>query len=358
MPRKKFKVTSKHVAERAGVSQTTVSFVLNRVENTNISEETRQRVFQAAEELKYVPDMTARALARGRNNNIGLVISQPHPQIFIDEYIPNILTGINQVTQLQGFRIIVEVIENNAAFANLVRSQEVAGLVLNLRDPSDDELQSIADYSREGVPIVSMEDWLPELNSVTVDVQAGVRQGVSHLIDLGHQRIACISYAPVGPGHRHEDKRLNAYWRTLEDAGLQPDSNLIQYGAYDPETGYAAMQTLLDLKPLPTAVFAMNDVMAFGAMAAIRDRGLTVPQDIAVVGYDGIRLAAFANPPLTTIQAPDIERGRRAAEMLIDLMNGKKPLKPQVKLSTRLIIRDSCGAQRKRYDMLAHSYEK
>ncbi len=355
MPHKKFKVTSKQVAERAGVSQTTVSFVLNKVENTNISEETRQRVFQAAEELNYVPDMTARALARGRSNNIALVISQPHPQIFIDEYMPNVLTGLNQITQPQGFRIIVEVIKHNAAFADLIRSKEVAGLILNLRDPADDELQAIVDYSHEGVPIVSMEDWLPELHSVTVDVRAGVRQGVGHLIGLGHQRIGCISYAPAGPGHRHEEKRINAYQQTLIEAGIQPEQNLIQYGAYDPETGYAAMQTLLDLKPVPTAVFAMNDVMAFGAMAAIRDRGLTVPENIAIVGYDGIRLAAFANPPLTTVQAPDIERGRRAGEMLIDLMNGKKPVKSQVKLSTQLIIRDSCGARRKRYDMVVHS---
>jgi LacI family transcriptional regulator len=356
MKKKSTKVTSKQVAERAGVSQTTVSFVLNRANNSSISEDTRQRVLQAARELNYVPDMTARALARGRSNNIALVISQPHPQIFIDEYIPNLLTGLNQIIQPQGFRIIVEVIENNAAFADLILSKEVAGLVLNLRDPSDEELQSMVDFTHEGVPIVSTEDWHPEIHTVTVDVRAGVRQGVSHLIGLGHRRIACISYAPSGPGHRHEEKRIDAYRQTLLDAGIQPEHDWLQHGAYDPETGYAAMQILLDLKPPPSALFAMNDVMAFGAMAAIRNRGLSVPDGVAVVGYDGIRLAAFANPPLTTVQAPDIERGRRAGEMLIELMSGKKPRESQVKLATQLIVRESCGA--KRYDTPAPSFER
>src|SRR5262245_47036129 len=113
MTPKRQRVTSKQVAQQAGVSQTTVSFVLNGVENSSISPETRQRVLKAAKELNYVPDMAARALARGRSNNIALVLGQPHQQIFIDEFIPKILTGLRQVTQQHGFRILVELIEDD-----------------------------------------------------------------------------------------------------------------------------------------------------------------------------------------------------------------------------------------------------
>src|SRR5688572_26384611 len=108
MTKSQRKITSKQVAERAGVSQTTVSFVLNRVEKSNISEETRRRVLEAARELRYVPDTAAQALARGRSNNIALVLTRPHRQVFIDEYIPSILTGLSEVTQKHGFRVMVE----------------------------------------------------------------------------------------------------------------------------------------------------------------------------------------------------------------------------------------------------------
>src|SRR5689334_4820270 len=134
MKTKPRKATSKLVAELAGVSQTTVSFVLNNVEGANISEETRQRVFQAARELNYVPDVMARSLARGRSHNIALVLAQPHRQVFIDEYIPSIMTGINQVTQQHGFRILVEMVDSERPFdvyANLLQSKEAAGIIVN-----------------------------------------------------------------------------------------------------------------------------------------------------------------------------------------------------------------------------------
>jgi LacI family transcriptional regulator len=344
MVKKRRKVTSKQVAERAGVSQTTVSFVLNRAKHSNISEETRQRVLQAAEELNYVPDMTARALARGRNNNIALVMTRPHRQIFLDEYIPNVLTGLNQVMQQHDFRIMVEVIKDGvhapSHISSLIQGREVAGVIL--REPIYGDVQQMLDYATMGVPIISLDDWNSGINTVVVDHLDGVRRAVQHLINLGHRRIACISYAPFGDPHA--TWRLTSYHDTLIQAGIQPDRRLLRYGEFDPETGYAAMQALLDLDTPPTAVFGLNDVMAFGAMAAIRERGLRVPEDIAVVGYDGIRLAAFSNPPLTTIQAPDIERGRLAGEMLIDMINGKLLQESFVKLPTHLVVRESCGA--------------
>jgi DNA-binding LacI/PurR family transcriptional regulator len=342
------KVTSKQVAERAGVSQTTVSFVLNNVANPSVSEETRRRVLEAVQELQFVPDMAARALARGYCNNIALIISRPHRQVFIDEYIPHILTGLSGVTRANGFRVIVEHIQNNAtpdAYTTLIRGKEVAGMILSLRKPSETELQTVAALIEEGFPMVSLDDWHPQIYSATVDALGGVQKAVNHLIGLGHKRIACLSFAPRS--NTEVERRLNTYRHTLAQAGIKPDESLISCGSFDPETGYEAMQPLLNLDPPPTALFAMNDVMAFGAMAAIRERGLRVPEDIAVVGYDDIRLAAFANPALTTVHAPDDERGRRAGEMLMQLITGKNVRKKHIQLDTQLIVRDSCGAATK-----------
>lgn len=341
----KRKVTSKQVAERAGVSQTTVSFVLNQAENTNISPETKQRVLQAARDLNYVPDVAARALARGRSNNIALVLSQSHQQVFIDEYIPKVITGLNQVTQQYGYRILVEMVDYDKrqnAYDNLVRGKEVAGIIVNFNNPPQGELDSLVNYSAD-FPIVSLGDFHPDLYTVTVDKYIGVRLMAQHLMSLGHRRIACISYGPQGD--RHSGTRLEIFKEMLENAGVPFHPELVAYGAYDPETGYEAMQKLLKISPLPTAVWGMNDVMAFGAITAIYEHGLRVPEDIAVAGFDDIRMARFCTPPLTTVYEPDVDHGRLAGELLMNLINGKPPEQKWTILETQLVVRESCGAK-------------
>lgn len=344
MPKRR--VTSRQVAKKAGVSQTTVSFVLNNVESANISQDTRERVLQAMRDLNYVPDVAARSLAKGHTMNVGLVLVQPHNQVFIDEYIPNILTGLSQVTRQYGYRILVELIEDGSdpnAFGDLIQSKAVGGMIVNHSFPTPDVLQRLLTYAEDGFPIVALDNWHPDIASVKVDKFAGVRKVVQHLVDLGHQRIACISYAPKGHD-RHVQTREDIYREVLAENGLTCDENLLRYGAYDPETGYLAMQSLLnEVQPLPTALYAMNDMMAFGAMTAIQERGLRIPDDIAVTGFDDVRLARFATPALTTIYEPDIEHGRRAGELLFALINKEPPAHKHVVLDTELIIRDSCG---------------
>lgn len=340
------KVTSKHVAERAGVSQTTVSFVLNKVEGMSISAETRQRVLEAARELNYTPDSSARSLARGRSNNIALVVAQPHRQVFIDEYIPKVLTGIREATQKSGFRILVEAVPNDqlgSAYQHLLQSKEAAGVILQLGSVSEAEIDRLEDCTMRGMPIVSLKNLGPAIHSVETDKLAGVGVIVQHLIDLGHQHIACIPYAPHETDH-HVAGRLRVYKERLHMAGLVYDDSMVVHGAYDPDTGYRAMQMLLQQAPRLTAVFAMNDIMAFGALRALQEHGLRVPEDVALVGFDDIRLSEYSSPPLTTMNEPDVEHGRMAAEMLLTLIRGGIPQERQVKLQTRLVVRKSCGA--------------
>ncbi len=350
MPRKSPRITSKQVAERAGVSQTTVSFVLNQVENSNISEETRKRVLDAARELDFVPDVRAQALARGRSNNIALILTNPHRQVFVDEYVPTILTGLTEVTQQHGFRILVELVSNTSnadAYRNLIQGKEVAGMIVNLNAKMTDDIEQILGYARDRVPIVTLDAVHPDVCSVMVDKVGGTRTIVQHLVKLGHRRIACITYGPLEDVH--PAARLRVYRTVLEEAGIAYDENLVRVGAFDPETGYGAMKSLLATEHI-TALYAMNDVMAFGAMAAIREAGLRVPEDIAVVGFDDIRLARFSTPALTTMHEPNVEHGRRAGEMLIDLINGVTPREKHALLATRMIIRQSCGAHLRRVD--------
>lgn len=345
MPRKQAKITSKHVAERAGVSQTTVSFVLNQVENSNISSETRQRVLDAVRELDYVPDMTARALARGRSSNIALILVNPHRQVFIDEYFPAILTGLTDVMQQNGYRILVQLLSDTAhidVYTQLIRGKEVAGAIINLTPQMQDDIDLVLPFVRDRFPLVTLEAAHPEIPSVSVEKLEGTREIVRHLVRLGHRRIACIAYGLTE--HTHAGERLKVFRSVLSEAGIPFDEALYRVGDHDPDTGYQAMKSLLETERF-TALYAMNDVMAFGALAAIQEAGLRVPEDIAVVGFDDIRLARYANPALTTVHEPNIEHGRRAGELLIDLINGVDPPEKHISLATRLVVRRSCGAQ-------------
>jgi DNA-binding LacI/PurR family transcriptional regulator len=342
--KKKPRVTTKHIAELVGVSPTTVSFVLNGVDGANISAETSARVLQAARELNYVPDTAARSLARGYSNTIAFLLAQPHEQVFQDEYIPKLLTGISEVTRRHGFRIIVELAENedlSRVYTKLLASKEAAGIIINFNNVTEAEVEQVRSAA-EHSPIVSTFNVHPDVYSVEVDKLDGVRQMMRHLLALGHTRIGCISYAPR-PISDHANQRVRIVQDMQAEAGFPMDERLLTYGAFDPQTGYEAAQPLLDLDPLPTVIFGLNDLMAIGAIRAIQERGLRIPQDIAVVGFDDIRIANFTSPPLTTMHEPDIDHGRIAAESLFALMRGKIPPVKHVNLQTTLIIRESCG---------------
>lgn len=338
------KPTARQVAERAGVSQTTVSFVLNNVIGSSISEATRERVLRSARELGYVPTAAARTLASGRSSNLALVLVQPHAQVFADPYIPNIITGLRRAVQQEGFRILVEIVDDLShldTIESLLRSGEAAGVLVSGLGAGQETM--LISLLNEGYPLVALDHltMADDIPTVTIDHLEGVRRVVSHIVELGHQKIACIAYAPDSP---HIQQRIGAYCEVLETAGIAQDSHLIRYGAFEPESGYEAMQSLLSLSP--TAVYGMNDMMALGAMAAIREAGLRIPEDIAVVGYDDMRFSRFTAPPLTTVHAPEKELGEKAGKLLLDLILERSVQERQLYLESTLVIRESCGSKR------------
>lgn len=338
------RTTARDVAELAGVSRTTVSFVLNNVPGMRIPDETRQRVQQAARQLNYHPDATARRMASRRTNVIGFVLRQSPEQVFADHFLPQVLDGFSQAASSQGYHVLFEPIppeDKAGAYARLIRERHVDGIVLS--GPRFDD-QALLQIHAEGAPVVLLGQ-LPGTRIPFVDVNnaGGARVAATHLISLGHRRIAFVTNAPLD--YTASADRLAGYRQALAEAGLPYDESLVRFGNFTPQSGLAAMEELLGLASRPTAVFIASDTVALGALHAIRQHNLRVPGDFAVVGFDDISLAAFVDPPLTTIRLPATGEGWGAAELLIRLIEGEDPIRnPQVILDTELIVRESCGA--------------
>jgi LacI family transcriptional regulator len=335
-------VTSADVARLAGVSRTTVSFVLNNVPNVNISEETRQRVLEAARQLNYHPIAAARSLALRRTQTLGLILCQTLDRISQDAFLPEVIRGINAVTSEHSYRVLVESVEDVTrpdAYIGLVHQAHIDGIILSGPRSDDSQLPYLRD---EGFPVVLMGQ-LPGagLPFVDVDNVRAARMAVAHLVGLGHQRIACITNAPLE--YTAATDRLKGYWIALEAAGLPFDPLLVRYGDFKERSGFEAMQSLLARPQRPTAVFVGSDVVAFGVLRAARQAGLNVPRDLALVGFDDVPLAHYIDPPLTTVRLPAQRLGAEAAKMLIRMLeqgSGESSLL----LDTELVIRQSCGA--------------
>ncbi len=343
------RVTSLEVAKYAGVSRTTVSFVLNNVEGSNISLETRAKVQNAAKELGYIPNEAARSLVSGHTRTVGLMISHAEP-LLVDAYIPQLLYSLTAASHQNGYQVMLETIhqgKQNTDYLRLVEGHRIDGLIVLNTWSHDTELPKLIERK---FPVVMYG--LPQNMTMTdqtflveIDGCDAATRATKHLIDLGHSRIAHISFVPEK--HDIVQPRRQGYIAALEAAGIAFDPKLVKFGNYSAQSGFDAMKSLLEHQPRPTALFAGNDTIALGAMAAIREHGLRIPEDIAVVGFDDIPTAPFMSPALTTIQAPAILQGKTAIDMLLQRMQGKVPAQQRVILEAPLVVRDSCGANLK-----------
>jgi LacI family transcriptional regulator len=324
------------------VSRTTVSFVLNDVPGVKITEETRQRVLQAARELNYYPTAAARSLASGKTKRIGLVLGEGQKRLSADAFLPAFLQGITASVHRRGYLLVLQMAEDvpsHEAYARLIREQQVDGLILS-GPRSDDPL--LPELAEDEFPLI-LHGRLGNciMPCVDVDNEAGAFQAVQHLIGLGHRRIGFVSNAPLSYSGAQE--RFGGYKQALAEHSLPLEEELVRTAAFMPEAGQAAMEELLALPERPTAVFAASDVVAIGVMSAIQSGGLEIPEDIAVVGFDDIFLAAHTRPPLTTVRVPAYGLGWTAAELLISLIEGEDA--SSVTLETELVIRDTCGGR-------------
>lgn len=334
------RATSKDVADLAGVSRTTVSFVLNKTSGMRIGAATRQRVLRAAQRLNYHPDATARRMAGGRTFILGFVLRQSPEQAFNDHFLPQVLTGLSCTASEHGYHILFETIppgDHSGAYARLVRERHVDGIVLSGPRSDDRELRAI---DAEGAPIVLMGKLSnSRIPSVDVDNVKSAVMATEHLIGLGHRRIGIITNAPVA--YTASADRLKGYRLALKQAGIPYDISLVGYGNFTPQSGLVAMKRLLSSEPHPSAIFVASDTVALGALQELDRQGLHVPGDISLIGCDDIPLAEFIDPPLTTIRLPASALGRAAANLLISLIDGEKNVEREVLLDTELIVRSS-----------------
>lgn len=335
------RVTSQDVANLAGVSRTTVSLVLNDVEGIHISPETRQKVRDAAENLGYIPNATAQALATRRARAIGLVMTRSPHHIASDTFLPQILGGLLEVVKQHKLHLLIESVEpehQDRVFLELARAKHIDGMILLTPRIDDTALRRLEEIDAYTVVMGKLAD--SNLYSVDVDNQLAARKATQYLIDIGHTQIACIANAPSTFSSAYE--RVHGYKAALIASGIPPEDEMIRYADFDPQSGFACMQSLLASGKEFTAVFVASDNVAMGAKSALREAGLRIPDDISIMGFDDIPWAKYSDPPLTTVRLPARKLASEACLLLMGLMKGAEPEERNLVLDTELVVRKSC----------------
>ena len=326
------------VAVRAGVSVATVSRVLN--DRPDVSPSTRAAVQRHMKELGYVGNRRARALASGRTGLVGLTV--PY---MTDDYFAALMMGAAEALYERDARLVVcptlhEHDREVSLLDHLKQGLTDGGLLVA---PSESGAELAALY-RQGYPFVVIDSGVPLAEGIPVVAAAnwaGARTATEHLIALGHRRIAALTGPPSWSANVD---RLAGYHSALVAAGLPIVPEMVRDADFAIDGGYKAAQHLLSLADRPTAIFAFNDKMAFGALRAARERGLDIPGHLSVVGFDDIELASLVTPELTTIRQPLKEMGRVAASVLYRLLDGQPLDATRVELSTKLVTRASTGS--------------
>lgn len=337
-------MTLEEIARLAGCSRSTVSRVINN--DPNVREETRKRVLRVIREQDFQPNPAARALAGRRSRVIGLVIPQPLSTIFSDPYFSTLIQGCATACDERGYYLMLSLVLRQAddTYRWLIRTRHMDGLLVAPPLMDDPFIPHLLDRR---LPLVMMGR-IPgraDIPTVNIDNVNGAKLATQHLLKLGYTRIATITGAMNLVG---AIDRLEGFLNALREAGIDPPEEYIQEGDWSEASGKRAMGNLLQVTPPPQAVFAASDNMAIGAIKAIQAAGLKVPDDIAVVGFDNMPMAAMADPPLTTINH-QIERiGFLAATTLIDRLETPPACMSDgdvqhVLLQPELVVRMSCG---------------
>lgn len=343
----------REIAREAGVSVATVSRVVNDVDRNKVSDSTRDRVLEIARLMRYRPNLQAVSLVRRRPPNIlGLVIPY-NSHVFESFYFTEVIRGAVDAAAEAGMNISLFVPGRDApaaAYHDMLTAQgalaSVAGVLLigtHIHDPA------IGQCHERKIPFVVVNNRVPDLDVSFVDCDnvSGAMEATRHLLRLGHRHIAFIG-GPEGSANARD--RYEGYCLALEEANILMEPALIAGGQFEQQKGRNAMQRLLSRPVRPTAVFAANDVMAIGAMTAIKRAGLKIPGDVAVVGFDDVPMAQHVEPALTTVHQPIYQVGRRAAEALVRSIRQGQDVEdaPGIRqiLRTRLVIRESCGGRK------------
>ncbi len=336
----KTRATIREIASAAGVSIATVSRVLN--EQPGVAPETRGNVLRVMRDQGYSANRSARALSGGRTGLVGVMLP-----LVEAAYFTSILGGASEALYEQDMRMVLcptlHHHEREVTLLDRLMHGTTDGAVLILPEESNDELKMLR---RKGYAFVIVDPRVPldeGIPAVSAANASGAREATEHLLALGHRRIGAIT----GPhAYLASSERLNGYHGALAAAGLLPDPSIVLESTFNIEGAEKAAVRLLDSADPPTAIFGFNDNSAIGALRVARARGLRVPEDLSIVGFDDSELSAIVTPALTTVRQPLAEMGRMAVSLLLRLMDQQRLEALHIELKTRLIVRDSTARVR------------
>jgi DNA-binding LacI/PurR family transcriptional regulator len=338
----KKQVTLKDVAKQAGVSYQTVSKVLKGL--GNVSLDTKTRIETVVRDLGYQPNIRARNLRMQRNHLIGYSW-KPEPPDQYNPILEKFLQSIITVAERQDHHILTFAWQQEKSqleeCRNLIQSGRIDGLMLSSIDFDDPRVAYLMELD---FPFIAFGRANPEWGFAYIDVDggAGLRQMTEHLLELGHQRIAALSWPESS---RTGEDRLQGYYQAMQEAGIPLKEGWIGRGINTVSAGYEEARRLLQQAPAnrPTALVCMSDTLAIGAMNAARDLNLVIGQDISIAGFDDTPLSQYLQPSLTTVRQPIWEVGQRGMELLFQIIEGNVPSEKQILLPPKLIIRQSTG---------------
>lgn len=334
------------VARAAGVSKTAVSFAFNSPER--LAPETAVRIRAVADQLGYTPHPVARMLTQGQTMTLGVLTPQALSVIFGNPFFGALSEGIALAAEEHGYALYF-ISPLHGSLARAMGHATVDGVVAIGLSATHPEVEQIR---RAGLPIVLVDSTaLPELGSVEVDDVGGARAAAAHVASLGHRDVLVMGVEPPIPGAVDPDgvtgRRLRGYRDAFAAVGLAIGDDRVIVGPASIEGGIDMLNRAWAAGIRATAVLAMSDAMAIGAMRALRDRGFEVPGDVSVVGFDDIDLAMNVDPPLTTVHQPTRQKGEVAVRLLLNVIEGREPGGVEHRrLETRLVIRASTGPAR------------
>lgn len=329
--------TIRDVAQRAGVAPITVSRVINN--SGYVTQEKRERVETVIADLGYVPNTLARSFRSKQTKTIALVLAD-----ITNPFWTDVARGVEDAAREQGFNVILcntdEAESRQAEYLSVLLQKQVDGILLV---PTSSSAQPIESIQKQGTAVVVLDRRVPaaRVDVVRCDSEGGAYQLIRHALSLGHQRIAALT----GPADvSTAQDRVIGYRQALSDTGVEIIEDLIYYGEFVQASGYQMAQKALLAWPKPTALFAANNFIALGAWRAVRDAGLSIPEDITLIAFDDLPASLIVEPFLTVAAQPGYEMGKQATDLLLTRLAEKTPVQPQeIVLPTQLIIRQSSG---------------
>ena len=334
------RATIREIADLAGVSIATVSRVVNG--RDDVSEATRELVQRVVRERGYSANRSARGLSRGRTGLVGGTVPMVHYP-----YFSHLLAGVAEALYEEDMRLVLcptlHEKEREVTLLERLLHGTTDGAVIILPEETSDELEELLNHGYRFVVIDPLWQLRARVPAVSAAHTAGAAQAMEHLLGLGHRRIAAITGPLSG---KASSERRRGYYAALAEAGIAPDPQLEIESNFELPGGVAAAERLLDLPDPPTAIFAFNDNMAIGAMRVARARGIRVPEDLSIIGFDDLDEASIVSPALTTIRQPLAEMGRIAVSLLTRLLDNQRIEALHVELATSLVVRETTGPPR------------